>query len=349
MSRGKEFLSPEIINHGIGDSGPNAGYPNFSVRVRRGLPDFLNSVNLKYVKLGYGYLLNHGLYLAVAPIIVMVFCSRIGRLNWGDLLQCDSLNAIFILGFLCFILYVYLEVTPHSTYLIDFACYTPPDELKISNQEFIDLVRKSGKYGDAAMELQQRVLKKSGLGNETYLPRIVFRPDYKMNLRDGREEARMLMFGAIDDLLATTKIRPKDIKVLIVNCGVLNPTPSLSAMVINHYKLRHNIQSFNLGGMGCSAGIVAIDLAKDMLSAHPGSYALVVSLEAITFTWYSGNDLDMLIPNCFFRMGSAAVLLSNRRVDRWFAKYELKQERGLEHETSARDVSMLATGARCLD
>jgi 3-ketoacyl-CoA synthase len=48
-------------------------------------------------------------------------------------------------------------------------------------------------------------------------------------------------------------------------------------MVINHYKLRHDINSFNLGGMGCAAGIIAIDLAKDLLNAYPHSYALVVS------------------------------------------------------------------------
>ncbi|KAH9309737.1 hypothetical protein KI387_037648, partial [Taxus chinensis] len=44
-----------------------------------------------------------------------------------------------------------------------------------------------------------------------------------------------------------------------------NPTPSLSAMIINHYKLRGNITSYNLGGMGCSAGLISIDLAKDLL------------------------------------------------------------------------------------
>lgn len=196
---------------------------------------------------------------------------------------------------------------------------------QISKEEFIDLAKKSGKFNDAAIQFQQHVLKNSGIGDETYLPRIIFQPDHKITLRDGREEAAMLMFGAVDDLLAATRIRPKDIKILVVNCGILNPTPSLSAMIINHYKLSYKIQSFHLGGMGCASGIAAIDLAKDLLSAYPPSYALVVSLEAVTFTWYPGKELDMLLPNCFFRMGSAAILLSNHRTDRWRAKYELKQ------------------------
>jgi hypothetical protein len=34
----------------------------------------------------------------------------------------------------------------------------------------------------------------------------------------------------------------------VVNCSLFNPTPSLSAMVINHFGMRSNIESFNLGG-----------------------------------------------------------------------------------------------------
>ncbi|KAL3533178.1 hypothetical protein ACH5RR_006699 [Cinchona calisaya] len=322
-----EYLSPEIVNRGVEHSGPYAGSPSFSVKVRRGLPDFLSSVNLKYVKLGYGYLINHGIYFVAAPILLAIFATQMWKLTREN--SCLDftyfLNFFAVLGFLCLMLHVYPDLTPRATYLVDFACYRPPSELKISKEDFIDLAKKSGKFNDAAIQFQEHVLKNSGLGNETYLPRIIFQPDHKVNLRDGREEAAMLMFGAVDNLLAATRIRPKDIKILIVNCGVLNPTPSLSAMIINHYKLSYKIQSFHLGGMGCAAGITAIDLAKDLLSAYPPSYALVVSIEAVTFTWYPGNELDMLLPNCFFRMGSAAILLSNHRTDRWRAKYELKQ------------------------
>ncbi|XP_066396561.1 3-ketoacyl-CoA synthase 1-like [Miscanthus floridulus] len=40
-------------------------------------------------------------------------------------------------------------------------------------------------------------------------------------------------------------------------------------MIINHYRMREGVKSFNLGGMGCSAGLIAIDLAKDMLLGEP--------------------------------------------------------------------------------
>lgn len=198
--------------------------------------------------------------------------------------------------------------------------------MQITKSEFINLAKTSGNFDNAAIEFQHRVLMKSGIGDESHMPRSVFlQSKGKSALKESREEAAAVMFGAIDDLLAATRVRPKDIRVLVVNCGVFNTVPSLSAMVINHYKLRLDVHSFNLGGMGCAAGVIAIDLARDLLNAHPGSYALVVSTEIVTSTWYAGNDKDMLLPNCFFRMGAAAILLSSRRSDRWRSKYELKQ------------------------
>lgn len=189
----------------------------------------------------------------------------------------------------------------------------------------MELARKSGNFDEKTLRFQEKAIKLSGIGDETYLPKTIFHPGFNKNLKESREEAAMVIFGAVDDLLAATKIKPKDISILIVNCSTLNTTPSLSAMVINHYKLKNNIQSFNLGGMGCAAGTVAIDLAQDLLNVYPGSYALVVSTEIVSHTWYTGKDLDMMLPNCFLRMGGAAMLLSNRRFARFKAKYELKQ------------------------
>jgi hypothetical protein len=41
-------------------------------------------------------------------------------------------------------------------------------------------------------------------------------------------------------------------------------------MLINKFKFRRDIQSYNLGGMGCSIGVVAIGLVRDMLQVSPG-------------------------------------------------------------------------------
>jgi len=53
-------------------------------------------------------------------------------------------------------------------------------------------------------------------------------------------------------------------------------------MIANHFRMRSDLLSFNLAGMGCSAGVIAIGLAQRLLRTEPGKYALVVSTENIT-------------------------------------------------------------------
>lgn len=59
------------------------------------------------------------------------------------------------------------------------------------------------------------------------------------------------------------------------------------------------------------------------IQVHPNSYCLIISTENITLNWYLGNSRSMLLSNCLFRVGGAAVLLSNRRADRRHSKYQL--------------------------
>ncbi|GKB57598.1 3-ketoacyl-CoA synthase 11-like protein [Tanacetum coccineum] len=173
------------------------------------------------------------------------------------------------------------------------------------------------------LAFQKKILERSVLGQKTYFPEAVLQVPPNPCMAEARKEAEMVMFGAIDDLLVKTGVKPKDIGILIVNCSLFCPTPSLSSIIVNHYKLRGNILSYNLGGMGCSAGLISIDFAKQLLQVNPNSYALVVSTENITLNWYFGNNRSMLVSNCLFRMGGAAVLLSNKSSDRRRSKYQL--------------------------
>ena len=186
------------------------------------------------------------------------------------------------------------------------------------------MARQSGKFDEETLKFKRRILDSSGIGDETYVPKSITSSQNIATMKEGRDEAATVIFGALDELFEKTRIRPKDVGVLVVNCSIFNPTPSLSAMIINHYKMRGNILSYNLGGMGCSASIISLDLARDMLQANPNNFAVVVSTEMVGFNWYPGRDRSMLIPNCFFRMGCSAVLLSNRRRDFRRAKYRLE-------------------------
>ncbi|XP_050387067.1 3-ketoacyl-CoA synthase 1 [Argentina anserina] len=307
------------------------------IRIRQRLPDFLQSVKLKYVKLGYGYSCNPAtilLFLVIAPL----FASFLVQLTGVDItrfvaevwtnqaVRLESMDAATRLagsGLVLFFLALYWSKRSTPIYLVNFSCYKPDEERKMSMEAFLKMTEETGAFSQESIEFQRRISNRSGLGDETYLtPAITSKPP-KLSVDEARAEAESAMFGALDSLFKKTGVRAKDIDILIVNCSLFNPTPSLSAMIVNHYKLKTDIKSFNLGGMGCSAGLISIDLAKDLLKALPNSYAVVVSFESITLNWYFGNDKSMLLPNCIFRSGGAAVLLSNKPKDRSRSKYEL--------------------------
>lgn len=209
-------------------------------------------------------------------------------------------------------------------YLVDFECFRPGDHLKVTYRRFVQGSRDSGFFTDEAMDFQTRILHKSALSEETFFPPGLHMEPPRADMALARHEAELVMFSAVADLLARTGLHPRQIDVLVVNCSLFNPTPSLSAMIINHFKMRSDIESYNLGGMGCSAGIISIGLARKLLgSLGRGGYALVVSTENITQNWYRGSDRSMLIPNTIFRMGSAAVILTNRLMERRRALYQL--------------------------
>ena len=58
------------------------------------------------------------------------------------------------------------------------------------------------------------------------------------------------------------------VDILIVVCSCFAPTPSLASMIVNHFKMRTDVLSHNLAGMGCSGGVVALDMAKQFLQVR---------------------------------------------------------------------------------
>ncbi len=303
-------------------------------------PDFLQSVNLKqHVKLGYHYLISHAFSFVMIPLLLVAVAAKIGRMGITReeldlisqqllirqrlLLQELNIN-VSILGALVLLgtLVLYMSRL-RPIYLVDFACYKPEDKYKMTMHTFIERSILANSFNEKSIDFQRKILERSGLGEETYFPPAIQNLPPTPCMKEARREAEMVMYGALDELFQKTRVKPKDIGILVVNCSLFSPTPSLSSMIVNHYKLRSNIVSLNLGGMGCSAGVIAINLAKDLLQVYANSYAIVVSMENITLNWYIGNDRSKLVTNCIFRMGGAAILLSNKRRERRRAKYQL--------------------------
>lgn len=67
------------------------------------------------------------------------------------------------------------------------------------------------------------------------------------------------------ELLDKTGLRPADVDILVTTCSIFCPTPSMSAMLVNHFKMRPDCQTYHLGGMGCGNGVIGIGMVKKLL------------------------------------------------------------------------------------
>ena len=146
-----------------------------------------------------------------------------------------------------------------SVYLVDYSCFKPISDCRIPMAMFREYMAHFMPFlDDRSIHFITRVLDTSGLGEETCLPPSLHYIPPSFGFSHARAEAELVVFSTIDDLLRKTRISPTAIDILVVNCSLFSPTPSYSDMIMSKYKLRDDIRSVHLSGMGCSAGLIAV-------------------------------------------------------------------------------------------
>lgn len=143
------------------------------IKIWRRLSDFLQSVKLKYVNLGYGYSCNVStilIFALILPLLVQLTGLKLHHPShlWTIQLDTETITSSATLLVL-FGLYWAKRSTP--VYMVDFACYKPEKERKISVESFLKMTEESGYFNEDAIQFQRRISGKAGLGDETYLPR----------------------------------------------------------------------------------------------------------------------------------------------------------------------------------
>ncbi|KAJ6844577.1 putative 3-ketoacyl-CoA synthase 12 [Iris pallida] len=223
-----------------------------------------------------------------------------------------------------------------NCYLVDYACFKPSDDRKISTQLAGDIVDRNPNLSLPEHKFLLKITVNSGIGEETYAPSSIISgagPSFSGEMADMDE----FFHSTIDHLLRKSDVAPSDIDVVVVNVSIFSPAPSFASRIVNHFGMREDVRVFNLSGMGCSASLVSIDLVRNILRTSRDVLALVVSSEATGMCWYSGTEKSMMLANCLFRSGGCCMLLTNRPSLARRAKLSLKCLVRVHH--GARDES----------
>jgi 3-oxoacyl-[acyl-carrier-protein] synthase III len=117
----------------------------------------------------------------------------------------------------------------------------------------MDCLRAENAYTEDSLEFMKRLLLTSGVGPKTAWPPSITRAldglPRLTSSEQAREESKTVIFEVVRDVLSKTNLKPKDIDILIINCSLFSPTPSLCALVIHEFNMRSDILSYNLSGM----------------------------------------------------------------------------------------------------
>ncbi|XP_073315661.1 3-ketoacyl-CoA synthase 12-like [Primulina huaijiensis] len=235
-----------------------------------------------------------------------------------------TLSFLSLLFFL-FILYEFASQTrDQCCYLLHYECHKPSNDRKLSTKFCGDIIMRNKNLGLQEHQFLLRAIVNSGIGEDTYGPRnIIEGRENSSTLQDGILEMDEFFIQTLDQLFQKTSVSPQDIDVLVVNVALLAPIPSLTSRIINRYKMRHDIKTFNLTGMGCSASLISINLVENFFKSKKNAFAVVVTSESIAPNWYSGKDKSMILTNCLFRSGGCSILLTNNRAFKDRAKMRL--------------------------
>ncbi|XP_039818574.1 3-ketoacyl-CoA synthase 6-like [Panicum virgatum] len=202
---------------------------------------------------------------------------------------------------------------PRDVYLVDYGCFLGEPHHRITFAMAVEHAHlMTSLIDNESASFMVRLYERSGIGEETSVPDSFRYMPPEQGIEASREEAELVIFSAVDKALARAALNPDGIDALVVACSFTTLTPVFADAIVNRYKLRADVQSVNLSGMGCSGALICIGLAKSLLQvAPPGRRVLIVATEILSSMFYAGTKREMLVPNVLFRMGAAAMIMSN--------------------------------------
>jgi 3-ketoacyl-CoA synthase len=210
-------------------------------------------------------------------------------------------------------------------YLLDYACHKPSDDRKVTTEAAGAVIERNKRLGLSDYRFLLKVIVNSGIGEHTYCPRNVLEGrEESPTHADALEEMDDFFADAVAAVLSRTGVPARAVDLVVLNVGSFSPAPSLVSRLVRRFGMREDVGAYNLSGMGCSAGLVAVDLARNVMLTRPRTTALVVTSESCAPNWYVGTDKSMMLGNCLFRCGGAAALLTNDPALRHRAKMELR-------------------------
>ncbi|WAP59554.1 3,5-dihydroxyphenylacetyl-CoA synthase DpgA [Streptomyces sp. S465] len=126
-----------------------------------------------------------------------------------------------------------------------------------------------------------------------------------------KHKAKAIEMGA-EALRACLKRAGADLSELRHLCCVTSTgllTPGLSALLIKELGIDRHCGRSDIVGMGCNAGLNALNVVAGWAAAHPGELAVVLCAEACSAAYTIDSTMRTAVVNSLFGDGASAIAL----------------------------------------
>ncbi len=201
---------------------------------------------------------------------------------------------------------------PQSVRLVSMATANP--ETRWRQDKILESVQGNPRVSGHAQLFYKRFLSDKGI--ET---RHFGMPDLQTVNTESPDEANRRFAQVATELgteaaikcLHAAELNPEQLDGLIITTCTGYLCPGLTSYISESLKLRENIFSLDLVGLGCGAALPALRAAQQYLQTHSASRVLVLCVEVCSAALSWGDEIDLILSNALFSDGAAACLLSN--------------------------------------
>lgn len=124
-----------------------------------------------------------------------------------------------------------------------------------------------------------------------------------------RREALVIGRDAIGHALAPLGLAASDVDYLVCVTTTGFLCPGLTAHFIAELGFRRDVHRVDVVGMGCNAGLNALQPLADFCSLHPGRVGVQLCVEVCSAAYVFDMTMRTSVVNCLFGDGAAAAVL----------------------------------------
>jgi len=123
--------------------------------------------------------------------------------------------------------------------------------------------------------------------------------------------ARQTGAAAAEKAMKEAGLTPREIGGVVVNTCTGYVCPGLSSYLVEDLGFPSSVMTLDIAGMGCGGALPNLNTAAALQAAHGGRPWLSVAVEICSATLFMGPDPALIVSNCIFGDGAAAVILQD--------------------------------------